>query len=313
MKTIVTHGANFHSDDLFATAVVMLMLKKTAPKEKIKFTRSQTFDSKAWQDADFVYDIGRIYDPAKNRFDHHQEGGAGKRTNEDGTEGIPYAAFGLTWKKFGKKLSGSQDVADYVDRKLVQPIDAEDNGLEIYNLKSNNVGPYTIQDYVQMKCDEAKNEYERTGKLSVFDPVFKKLLPLAQELILGLIEKGKYKVATKKKAEKIMLKQKDKRVVVLDKFIGFDFSAFPEPYVVVYPDIRTKGNWCAKTVKKNDRKDFFEARMYFPKAWAGKQDDEFAKISGVADAYFCHNGRFLAIARSKEGILALVKKALSMI
>ncbi|MES3005340.1 MAG: MYG1 family protein [Patescibacteria group bacterium] len=305
MKTIVTHGANFHSDDLFATAALMLLLKKIAPKEVVKLVRSQTFDEKTWKNADFVYDIGRVYDPAKNRFDHHQEGGAGVREN-----GIPYAAFGLVWKKFGKKIAGSQEVADYVDRKLVQPIDAGDNGVELYTPKFESVGPFVIQDYAYMKSNQAKDEFEKNGKLSVFDAPFKKLLPLVQDIILSMIARGSYKETMRKKAKKLIEKTTDKRIVIMDSYIGFDFSEFPEPLVTVYRDLRTKGNWAAKTIKKTDRNDFFEARMYFPKEWAGKGGEELAKITGVTDAYFCHNARFLVVAKSKEGILALVKKAL---
>lgn len=306
MKKIVTHGVNFHNDDLFATAVVMLMLDSIG--EKYKFTRVKDFNPKSWQDADYVYDIGRIYDPKRNRFDHHQEGGAGEREN-----GIPYASFGLVWKKFGKKLSGSQEVADYVDRKLVQPIDAEDNGVELYEkLKFEKVGPFVFQDYIYLLSEKASNAYEE-GNVKAFDKMFNKLLPVVKELILTLIEKGKYKAVARKKAEALMKKAKDKRVIIMNEFVGFDFSDFPEPLVTIYPDRRRKGSWCAKTVKKEDRKDSFQARMYFPKEWAGKSEDEFAAISGVPDAYFCHNARFLMVAKSKEGILALVKKALSVL
>jgi uncharacterized UPF0160 family protein len=309
MKTIATHGVNFHSDDLFATSLVMMMLEKTAPKEKVKLTRITNFDPKNWKDADFVLDIGREYSPSKNRFDHHQEGGAGEREN-----GIPYATFGLVWKKFGKKMAGSQEVADYVDRKLVQAIDAEDNGVSLYDeLKFEKVGPFVIQDYFYLLCDKASEEHKKSGDVKVFDKTFNKLLPLAKELINAVIEKGKYKVAMRKKAEALVKKAKDKRVIIMNDFVGFDFSEFPEPLVVVYPDRRSKGNWAAKTVKKTDRKDQFEARMYFPKEWAGKTEDELSKITGVPDAFFCHNSRFLIVAKSKEGILALVKKALDVV
>ncbi len=313
MKTIVTHGANFHPDDLFATATIMLMLKKTASSEKVKLIRTQVFNESAWKDADFVLDIGRIYAPAKNRFDHHQTGGAGARQNADGLPGIPYATFGLVWKKYGKKLSGSQSVADYVDRKLCTPIDAGDNGVSLYIQKFEKVSPLTIEDYIYMKCDEGKDVYQKTGKIGAFDPVFKKLLPLATDLVEGIIQKGKYKEVALKKATALVKKAKDKRVIVLDKYFGFDFSEFPEPLIVVYPDARTKGNWAAKTVRKSDAPGQFESRIYFPKAWAGKMGADLAKISGVSDAYFCHNSCFLAVATSKVGILQMVEKALAVL
>jgi uncharacterized UPF0160 family protein len=54
----------------------------------------------------------------------------------------------------------------------------------------------------------------------------------------------------------------------------------------------------------------FDLRKSFPESWAGKVDGELAKASGVPDAVFCHNKRFIAVAKSRDGALALVKKAL---
>ncbi len=89
-----------------------------------------------------VGDIGREYKPELNRFDHHQ--GWIFRSN-----GIPYATFGLVWKKFGvfavrkvlenlcieEKAEMPEDsiligIADRVDKRLVQGIDAHDASSE---------------------------------------------------------------------------------------------------------------------------------------------------------------------------------------
>ena len=73
-------------------------------------------------------------------FDHHQPDGAGNRDN-----GIPYASFGLVWKKYGEKLCGSQEVADTIDERFVQPIDGPDNGVVIYEGRYEGVLPVTLQ------------------------------------------------------------------------------------------------------------------------------------------------------------------------
>jgi uncharacterized UPF0160 family protein len=54
----------------------------------------------------------------------------------------------------------------------------------------------------------------------------------------------------------------------------------------------------------------FKNRKDLPQAWAGKVNEELQKITGVADATFCHNARFTCGAGSKEGALALAKLAL---
>src|SRR3989344_2675707 len=88
-KLIVVHDGGFHADDVFSVAALLLYLSGDA---KVVRTR----DPRIIESGDFVVDVGGVYDAERNRLDHHQTGGAGARTN-----GIPYAAFGLVWKKFG--------------------------------------------------------------------------------------------------------------------------------------------------------------------------------------------------------------------
>jgi uncharacterized UPF0160 family protein len=57
----------------------------------------------------------------------------------------------------------------------------------------------------------------------------------------------------------------------------------------------------------------FTARADLPEPWAGLRDAELAAVTGVPDAGFCHNGRFIAAARSFEGIRAMAKLALQAV
>ena len=54
----------------------------------------------------------------------------------------------------------------------------------------------------------------------------------------------------------------------------------------------------------------FNNRKNFPQDWAGLRDEELQKVTQVSDAIFCHRGLFLAVAKSKEGAIALAEKAL---
>src|SRR3989344_3845760 len=125
--TIVTHSGNFHTDDIFAVAVLTLVLGE----ENIEVIRSR--EDSIINSADYTVDVGGIYDPDKNRFDHHQIEGAGTRENS-----IPYASFGLVWKKFGEQLGGSVKVFEKIDQMLVQPIDAPDTGVKFLESKIPN-------------------------------------------------------------------------------------------------------------------------------------------------------------------------------
>src|SRR3989344_2316182 len=121
VKKLVTHDGSFHTDDLFACATLSLYLEKNSQAFDIIRTR----DDETIAGADYVFDVGGIYDEASNKFDHHQTGGAGERENK-----IAYSSFGLVWKKFGAEISGAKEVADLVERKLVMPVDANDSGID---------------------------------------------------------------------------------------------------------------------------------------------------------------------------------------
>ena len=126
MKKLITHNGSFHADDIFACATLSLVLEKEGQEFEVIRTR----DEETIKNGDYVFDVGGIYNPKINRFDHHQKSGAGKREN-----GIEYSSFGLVWKKFGKELTGSEKIAELIDKHLVSSIDAHDNGLDLVEIK----------------------------------------------------------------------------------------------------------------------------------------------------------------------------------
>src|SRR3989344_4986052 len=134
-QKLITHDGSFHTDDIFAAATLSIYLEKKGETFEIIRTRNEEII----KNGDYVFDVGGFYDEEKNRFDHHQVNGAGKRDN-----GIEYASFGLVWKKFGGELCNGETEAELIDQKLVQPIDAGDNGVNLVELK-REVIPYFIQ------------------------------------------------------------------------------------------------------------------------------------------------------------------------
>jgi uncharacterized UPF0160 family protein len=80
---------------------------------------------------------------------------------------------------------------------------------------------------------------------------------------------------------------------------------------VVHP--RDGKDWCVTGIRKAD--DGFELRADLPKSWAGLTNGDLEAASGVKGATFCHNGRFIAAATSREAALAMaeiaVKEALA--
>lgn len=279
----------YHADDVFAVATLLMVF----PDSQIIRTR----DSAKIDLADIVVDVGMVYDPVKMRFDHHQEGGAGIRGN-----GIPYASFGLVWKEYGERLVGPE-VKEIIDEKLVMPIDAPDNGVSIYNPVFKNVQPYNIQEFLYSFLT-----YEESGGDYLFN-TFMKVVEIAKEILAREIAKAMEKVEGMKKVKLLLDASIDKKLIIMDEPLPWERVLVPVPQTlfVVYP--RREENWGAIGVPL--AVSGFERKKLFPLAWAGKCDEELQELTGVKDAMFCHRGRFIATARSKEGAIELAKLALN--
>lgn len=315
--TLVTHSTNFHADDICATAVLKLYFKSFFPQIKVIVKRS--LDEKVIEEADIVYDIGKIYDPKKLRFDHHQKGGAAVREN-----GIQYAAFGLVWKHFGldvcssyfQKITGkkctkaqAQKIFEIMEKRIVCHIDGMDNGQMTYKETFNDVIPLTMDNYFEMcKVAVSSKETDIAKTNKAFDKEFFRLVPFMEGVLESMLTYAVYKERDESQALKAYSKAKDKRVIICDRYYYFNFKKLPEPLVIVFPGSR--GGWNAKTVRVEDAS--YDARFYFPAEWAGLSDLDLEKVSGVKGAIFCHNAKFLIRASTKDGILEMVQKAFAI-
>jgi uncharacterized UPF0160 family protein len=296
-EKIVTHNGGFHADDCFAVATLLLYLGKEVDEVEIIRTR----DSELIKTGDFVVDVGGIYDSATNRFDHHQTGGAGERTN-----GIPYASFGLVWKEFGRKIVKSQYVCEKLERALVMFIDAHDVGVVACQATKEGVGLYCIQELVQ-SYRALGSEGERQ-----MDENFLEVVALSIRILQNEIRHAV-------ESEGIMQEVEDtcKNLGNQEMILFSDSKGWPRRFVGNYlsentPTLyfitqREDGNW--EVIAVEDK--LFTPRKPFPKEWAGLADSDLQKVTEVSDALFCHNGRFMCVSESKEGAIALAKLALS--
>ena len=309
--TIITHNGGFHADDVFAVAVVKMWLRRNGSggflKRPVrrgggKVEVIRTRNSEIIAKGDFVVDVGDEYNPEKKFFDHHQKGGAGKRSN-----GIPYSSFGLVWREYGQDLCGLQGVVDLIDKKIVQPIDAVDSGIDLCNLIYPKVQPYFISDLIG-----TYNFVPKKKKGGNLDQNFLQAVSLAEDVLGREIEMAKVEIEEQKYVEEMYQKSNDKQIIVLDKDIsdkswGAVLIQYPEPLYVIKPDGGSQ-NWKMKTVRKETFS--FESRKALPESWAGKRGDGLIQETGVESAVFCHNKRFIVIAKTKEGIMELARLAI---
>jgi uncharacterized UPF0160 family protein len=308
-KTInlLTHSGLFHADDIFATALLTLYFKNKEPKTKLKYKRS--IDQKDIDKADIVYDIGRIYNPKKLRFDHHQNDSGLVRKN-----GIPYAAFGLVFKHFGLELISMisdiknkkfiQECFDSVEKNLVLHIDAMDNGVLTYKQIIDDIDVLTMDNYFRI----ARSALPDKGPKEM-DKKFFELAKFSESIIENIVLYAIKMQKEKEVAIKFYKKAKDKRVIVCDVYCSFNFNKFEEPLVIVYPDLR--GNWSAEVVEKG--KKLYDARIYFPESWRGLVDGSLEKVTDIEGSTFCHKSGFLMVNKTREGALKMVYEAFKLL
>ncbi|NBI06499.1 MYG1 family protein [Senegalia massiliensis] len=286
-KKVGTHNGRFHADDVMATAI----LKQIFDIELIR-----TRDNDILKDLDIVYDVGR------GEFDHH---GIEKKYRENG---IPYAACGLIWRQFGKEIikfkedslseEEVNDIFHYIDRVVIEGIDALDNGIRIQQdiplmHISKIISGFNPPWYLDDSIDNAFMEAVKLAKV-VFENTFNSRISViksTENIITAFENRTNPKI--------LILQQFSPWGEILKKI-----DERGEVLFVIYPKDH---NYAIQTVRGKDGTD----KKKLPKSWAGKENDELAEITGVEDAVFCHSGRFIAVAKSKEGILKMADLAIN--
>ena len=293
-KILVTHNGKFHADDIFACATLQLALERQGFRTEIVRTR----DAEIIKNADIVFDVGGIYDHEQGRYDHHQKGGAGEHDN-----GIPYASFGLVWKHYGDVLTENSELTSLINHKLVQPVDADDNGVQLYECVRNDIGPRTMQSIFYT----FRPTWKEGSTDSVHDERFKEMVTLAKKLILREIKVCADVCPVRDMIRSVYEGTDDPSILLLTE--GYPWEPFIDEYediiYVVYP---RNGMWRVGGVPTS--KGSYTLKKQLPHSWAGLRGAALCDVTGIDDAVFCHNARFLAVAQSQEGALRLAQLAL---
>jgi uncharacterized UPF0160 family protein len=284
-KTIVTHNGNFHADDVFSIAA----LKTIFPS----FTLIRTRDLDIIAKADIVIDVGGEYDSETGRFDHHQRGGAGQREN-----GIPYSSFGLMWQKYGLAIcDGNQDVANAVDTGLVSTIDAIDCG-------------HVESIYDGISLSQTISMFNPTWQEdNHFDSCFDEAVDFASRVLTRFIASASGGISAKTIVAEAIDNAEDPRVIVLEKYTPWKRTVHALADEALYMIYQSQtGQWRIQTVPVEPGS--FEDRQPLPKEWAGLSDKALQEVTGISDAMFCHNGLFIAGAKSFESTMKMASIAL---
>lgn len=297
---LVTHSGGFHADDLLSTVI----LTRLFPRARVLRTRETAAISPA-QDR-VIYDVGRDYDPGRAIFDHHQ-----KNPPLRG-DGQPYSSIGLIWQAFGLDYLRALQVDEAhlaqvhaeFDSAFVLPVDLMDNGA----LDPGKAGPLSgltlpvLLEMLKPVFDERGREAE--------DAAFFRALAVARPLVEAMVAQ----LAAAARADAIVLAAIAQAgpSPVLELPMGMPFRRGIERagadhlLFVIHPRER---DWALNGIRVSD--DSFAQRADLPAAWAGLTDAALEAASGVPGAKFCHNGRFIAVAESREAVLRMADLAVA--
>jgi uncharacterized UPF0160 family protein len=307
---IVTHSGKFHADDAWAVAVLNIVF----PGCDIIRTR----DPATIEAADFAVDVGGIWDPACGRFDHHQKGFDGARQS-----GVPYASAGLVWREYGARCVGilaaghagyqlpddkAREIAYAIDADIVQYLDLSDVGVAKSAPGSYGLSA-VVSGYNTNWLDEQRLGYGEATEAYRMEQFRRAMAVLADAMVNAV----KYRVGAMLAVQQV----RAAKVLEGGRLLFLENGALPWSQLVrkempkvlfVISHSIAEQRYMLHTVPLNA--ESFDARADLPEAWAGLRDAELAAVTGVPDAIFCHNGRFIASAKSYEGAYAMALLAL---
>lgn len=291
---LVTHSGGFHADELLSSVI----LTRLFPQAKIVRSRAPEWITPA-QDR-IIYDVGGAYDADSRIFDHHQRGAP---LREDGQ---PYSSFGLIWKHYGHAYLAAYGIPeDHVeaihmsfDKGFVLPIDLTDNGA-LSPSTAGLLAGLTLPSLLETLKPTFDNDDPKAD-----DFAFHAALGIARSFVEASIEKKAAKLRAETQVLRAIEAAGESRVLELSRGMPFRPAIIKAGadhlLFVVHP--RDK-DWCVTGIRRAD--EGFELRADLPAAWAGLTNGDLEKASGVAGATFCHNGRFIAAAKTREAALAM--------
>jgi uncharacterized UPF0160 family protein len=287
-----THSGSFHADDVLAAAALRLI--------NPSLTILRTRDPEQMAAAAIVFDVGRVFDPAAGRFDHHQLEYREAREN-----GIPFSSFGLIWRELGAVLCGSAAAASRVDRWLVQGVDAVDCGVTL-----SKETPLVTVTSISSAIGSFNPGWQDDTSPQARNEAFERAVTWAQAILQNTIRDANGLEAARAVVAQGALLEGG-RLLVLDRDAPWKEAVLGSPeyeqlLYVISPD--TQAKWHVTAVP--DTPGSFNNRKSLPAAWAGLDGEELDAVVGLKGCVFCHRGRFVAGHRTKDGAMEMARLAL---
>eukprot|EP00887_Chlorella_sp_A99_P007019 scaffold2.g7019.t1 len=316
MVRIGTHSGSFHADE----ALGCFLLKQTAKFEGADVVRTR--DPLVLEDLDVVIDVGAVYEPERERFDHHQRGftevfGHGFNTK--------LSSAGLVYKHYGREIVGRAMglPANHADvgavylavyKNFMEAIDAIDNGINQWDAE----GPpkYVNNTHLSARVGRLNPDWnEEQSAEEVLNERFRRAMALTGEEFTEaswLPARSHVKAALEQRLEvdpsgeivKMTTLEEEMGIAGSIKYVLYEASEGREGW-----DEREK-KWRVQAV--GVAPGSFESRRPLPQAWRGFRDSELSELAGIPGCVFVHAGGFIGGHATEEGAAAMARKALSL-
>ncbi|KAK1307209.1 hypothetical protein QJS10_CPA10g00622 [Acorus calamus] len=323
-RRVGTHNGSFHCDEALGCFMIRLT-DKFSGAEIIRTRDPHVLDT-----LDAVLDVGGVYDPSCDRYDHHQKG-FGEVFGHGFTTKLSSA--GLIYKHYGREIiakeirldEGHQDVHRLflaVYKSFMEAIDAIDNGINQFDTDkppkyvnnttlSSRVGRLNLDWMNPDQSQEEENE------------AFQRAMVLAGSEFLENVcfHARSWLPARSIVMECLTAREKidhSGEIMVLDRFCPWKLHLFeleeemkidPPIKYVLYQDDRSK-HWRVQAVAISP--DKFESRRPLPLQWRGFRDEDLSKVSGIPGCVFVHMSGFIGGNQSYDGALAMARAALKL-
>ncbi|KAL2921762.1 UPF0160 protein MYG1 mitochondrial [Bienertia sinuspersici] len=321
-KRIGTHNGSFHCDE----ALGCFLLRRTS-----KFVDShiiRTRDLQVLDSLDAVIDVGGVYDPSRDRYDHHQ-----KDFNEVFGHGFctKLSSAGLVYKHYGKEIIAKELQLDQghpdlqrlflaVYKNFIEAVDAVDNGINQYD---TDLSPkYVISTYLSSRVGRLNLNWTDTDQSPEReDDAFQKAMTLAgNEFLENIHFHARSWLPARSIVVECLAARQDidssGEIMVLKKSCPWKLHIFEleeemkiEPsikYAIYEDDSRT--SWRVQAVALGP--DRFESRKPLPDHWRGLEGKELSETAKIPGCVFVHISGFIGGNRTYEGAVEMARASL---
>ncbi|EDS31662.1 MYG1 [Culex quinquefasciatus] len=322
---IGTHDGVFHCDEVLAC----FMLQQLPKYERATVRRTR--DLKVLDQCDIVVDVGAVFDPDTNRYDHHQasfqETLNSLRPEIKVKREIRLSSAGLIYTYFGEEVirkvlernsiaNPEEELVRGVYRKLYDTLIAEldgiDNGVPMFEGEPK----YTINTHLSARVSHFNPAWNEAADDA--EDVAKRFEKAKAYVGAEFIDKVLYYATRWWPARAIVEKAVRNRLEVhasgeileLENFCPWKEHLYELegehgiaglPKYVIY--CNRPNDWRVICVPLEPAS--FVCRKFLARKWRGERDDKLEEISGIEGANFCHQTGFIGGNRTREGALRM--------